>query len=288
MLFRSSQYMQRMTRFPNPLQQIQMMQPQPPIPNYVMQQVGPQTQRPYMGHMPRAPQPRWTGPAQTIQPQRMGQVNPAMQMAGAPGGPQIRTQRPPAGAQGNVRPPARPIMGGQPNTAPVAQGQKLMSTVVQGPPGGQPKVPLTVSAHHRNPVAAQAASNVRFNTGVRNVGANMPGGGPMPMGSAPDEQLRIGSHEPITTSMLANANPQEQKQMLGERLYPLVHEMHAELAGKITGMLLEIDNAELLHMLESNESLKAKVDEAVTVLQAHQAKGNVAGNSAEAPSGDKK
>ena len=35
--------------------------------------------------------------------------------------------------------------------------------------------------------------------------------------------------------------------------------MYAELAGKITGMLLEMDNSELLHMLEHHESLKAKV-----------------------------
>ena len=39
--------------------------------------------------------------------------------------------------------------------------------------------------------------------------------------------------------------------------------------GKITGMLLEIDNSELLHMLEDHASLKGKVDEAVAVLQAH-------------------
>lgn len=37
-------------------------------------------------------------------------------------------------------------------------------------------------------------------------------------------------------------------------------------------MLLEIDNSELLLMLDSRESLKAKVEEAVAVLQAHQAK----------------
>jgi len=47
--------------------------------------------------------------------------------------------------------------------------------------------------------------------------------------------------------------------MLGERLFPLIQNMQPDLAGKITGMLLEIDNTELLHMLESRESLKAKV-----------------------------
>lgn len=40
----------------------------------------------------------------------------------------------------------------------------------------------------------------------------------------------------------------------------------------ISGMLLEMDNSELLHMLEVPESLKAKVEEAVTVLQDHQVK----------------
>ena len=34
-------------------------------------------------------------------------------------------------------------------------------------------------------------------------------------------------------------------------------------------MLLEIDNSELVHMLEHQESLKSKVEEAVAVLQAH-------------------
>jgi len=77
--------------------------------------------------------------------------------------------------------------------------------------------------------------------------------------------------------MLAQADAGEQKQMLGERLYPLISNMHPNDAGKITGMLLEIDNSELLHMLEHNESLKAKVDEAVAVLQAHHAKEIAAG-----------
>ncbi len=67
------------------------------------------------------------------------------------------------------------------------------------------------------------------------------------------------SQEPLTAAMLAAAPPQEQKQMLGERLYPLIQQMYPDLAGKITGMLLEIDNSELIRTLESRESLKAKV-----------------------------
>jgi polyadenylate-binding protein len=90
---------------------------------------------------------------------------------------------------------------------------------------------------------------------------------------APEQALpHIQGQQAITAADLANAPPQEQKQMLGERLFPLIQSMYPELAGKITGMLLEIDNSELLHMLESRESLKAKVEEAVAVLQAHQAK----------------
>lgn len=47
--------------------------------------------------------------------------------------------------------------------------------------------------------------------------------------------------------------------VLGERLFPLIQDVHPSLAGKITGMLLEIDNSELLHMLESPETLRSKV-----------------------------
>uniref|UniRef100_A0A8C0J5M7 PABC domain-containing protein n=1 Tax=Chelonoidis abingdonii TaxID=106734 RepID=A0A8C0J5M7_CHEAB len=88
-----------------------------------------------------------------------------------------------------------------------------------------------------------------------------PGPPSLPRGhrDAGEPAVHIHGQEPLTASMLAAAPPQEQKQMLGERLYPLIHAMHASLAGKITGMLLEIDNSELLLMLESPESLHSKV-----------------------------
>ncbi|XP_058457441.1 polyadenylate-binding protein [Malaya genurostris] len=86
------------------------------------------------------------------------------------------------------------------------------------------------------------------------------------------QAVHVKGQEPLTATMLAAAQPAEQKQMLGERLFPLIEPMYPSIAGKITGMLLEIDNSELVHMLEHSESLKAKVDEAVAVLHAHQQK----------------
>ncbi|GJS01990.1 polyadenylate-binding protein 2-like protein, partial [Tanacetum coccineum] len=36
--------------------------------------------------------------------------------------------------------------------------------------------------------------------------------------------------------------------MLGENLYPLVEQLEAEAAAKVTGMLLEMDQTEVLHL----------------------------------------
>jgi len=64
---------------------------------------------------------------------------------------------------------------------------------------------------------------------------------------------------------LTTAPPQQQKQMLGEALYPKIQAHQPELAGKITGMLLEMDNSELLSLVDDDAALRAKVDEALSV-----------------------
>ena len=94
----------------------------------------------------------------------------------------------------------------------------------------------------------------------------------------------------ITLSDLAAMSAQEQKQYLGENLYtriisidPLFQDM--DLAGKITGMLLEMDNADLLHLLESQDALREKVQEAIAVLEAHKHKENTSQLSAAAMAG---
>ncbi|XP_041667895.1 polyadenylate-binding protein 4 [Cheilinus undulatus] len=146
----------------------------------------------------------------------------------------------------------RHMSPGSGTQGPRAAGQAMAPRPSMGVPGGPRAMPP-----------------YKYATGVRN---------PNPQVVQPialqqtQPAVHVQGQEPLTASMLAAAPPQEQKQMLGERLFPLIQAMHANLAGKITGMLLEIDNSELLHMLESHESLRSKVEEAVAVLQAHQAK----------------
>ncbi|EEH05941.1 polyadenylate-binding protein [Histoplasma capsulatum var. duboisii H88] len=69
----------------------------------------------------------------------------------------------------------------------------------------------------------------------------------------------------LNLQALSAAPPAQQKQMLGEAIYPKIQAQQPELAGKITGMLLEMDNAELLSLVDDDAALRAKVDEAINV-----------------------
>jgi polyadenylate-binding protein len=105
---------------------------------------------------------------------------------------------------------------------------------------------------------------------MRNVRPGGPGG--MPMGGMMPMQPEVvmpAPHEPLTIKALAAAPEEMRKQMIGERLFPLIKVEQPQLAGKITGMLLEMDNGELIHLLESQQALHEKIQEAMQVLQAH-------------------
>jgi len=55
---------------------------------------------------------------------------------------------------------------------------------------------------------------------------------------------------------------------LGEHLYPLVDRLVPNhQTAKVTGMLLEMDQSEVIHLIESPEDLKTKVSEAMKVLR---------------------
>jgi polyadenylate-binding protein len=199
---------------------------------------------------PVRPQPRWPSQARAQVPANSYQ-NYQMVNASQPRG---RLPYNPANSSAMMR---SSQSGVRMNFNPM--GNMRMPTVINGQMTAQQQIPRPQQLQQKyRPQAVPGGSQTAGGVPVAPASINVPG------------------QEPLTTGMLAAAQPQEQKQMLGERLYPLIHSMHPEWAGKITGMLLEIDNAELLHMLDSRESLKAKVDEAVVVLQAHQAKQAVA------------
>ncbi|KAF5444899.1 hypothetical protein F2P56_033991 [Juglans regia] len=115
----------------------------------------------------------------------------------------------------------------------------------------------------------------RYPPGRNMPDAPMPGmaGGmlsvPYDIGGGPMRDAVLGQPMPIQAlaTALANATPEQQRTMLGEALYPLVDQLEHESAAKVTGMLLEMDQTEVLHLLESPDALKAKVGEAMEVLR---------------------
>ena len=113
---------------------------------------------------------------------------------------------------------------------------------------------------------------VKFNQNARNMANNGPRA---PQSNAtpqqPPQQIQQPQQPPpLTASALADAPAERRKNMIGERIYPLIHQLQPQLAGKITGMLLEFENSELLNLLESPADLKTRVNEAIEVLNAHQ------------------
>ncbi len=73
--------------------------------------------------------------------------------------------------------------------------------------------------------------------------------------------------EPLTIDILTAATPAQRNDMLGVRLYPHVAAQNNTLATKITGMLLELDDADLLHLIRTPNALTERVQEAEDVLR---------------------
>ena len=84
-------------------------------------------------------------------------------------------------------------------------------------------------------------------------------------GMPPQRPSSIG----ISSQELGKLSPEEQKNVLGEKLYIKIQEVNPHQAPKITGMLLEMDIPEILNVLEDRNMLVVKVQEAVNVLQRH-------------------
>ncbi|KAL9101322.1 MAG: hypothetical protein Q9163_003411 [Psora crenata] len=96
-------------------------------------------------------------------------------------------------------------------------------------------------------------------------GLPQPGRAPAALGAAPGSIPPAAGNNSALLESLSTMTQAQQKQMLGEAIYPKIQTMQPELAGKITGMLLEMDPPELVALTEDNEKLREKVEEALAV-----------------------
>lgn len=84
------------------------------------------------------------------------------------------------------------------------------------------------------------------------------------------QQQQMAYQQQMMNQYVQMAQQQMAQQSIGNRLYPKIQAMEPRLAGKITGMLLEIDNPE--ELLTDNKKLMDRINEALAVLKDHQAK----------------
>ncbi|KAK6850715.1 hypothetical protein PG987_000349 [Apiospora arundinis] len=222
---------------------------------------------------------------------------PGMGMPGVQGGrPGQFNNYPPQGGRGGPGMPPQMFMPGQfPPGAPYGQPNNpqfmaAMAQVQQTIGGGRGGGPGGRGGHMQGmqgmpnmsgmpgpgmpgypPNARQGGNAGRGGMNARNgqMGQFPQGGRGMPaqqMGAPSPAAQDLTPASLLQSQLQAHANnPGQQKQMLGEMLFPKIAAIQPDLAGKITGMLLEMDNAELVNLIEDDSALRAKVDEAMSV-----------------------
>ncbi|CAK7568709.1 MAG: Protein phosphatase PP2A regulatory subunit B [Sporothrix epigloea] len=199
---------------------------------------------------------------------RPGQFGPGNFPQGGRGGipPQ---QLPPNMYLSGQFPPGVPFNG--PNNAQyIAAMQQVQQSVGRGgsPAGG--RGPMIHSNNMGGPGLPGFPPNARQNGGGRGRGGQSQGFAGGPQGGRGGQNASAGAElnqVSLLQQQLSTANPQQQKQLLGEVIFPKIQALQPELAGKITGMLLEMENQELVHLVEDDAALKSKVEEALGVYQ---------------------
>ena len=67
-----------------------------------------------------------------------------------------------------------------------------------------------------------------------------------------------------------NLNKQQQRNILGEMFFPVVHKISPKYAPKITGMLIDLDVSsieDILNLLKNETILRERVSNAETLLE---------------------
>jgi polyadenylate-binding protein len=238
-------------------------------PNMAMQQ---RPQRWASQAAPGGPQPSMMRPMTGVPPMNHNMMRPGNVQANVP------TQ--------NTRFPGTPPMSGHPGNVPMNPANQMR------PPMGQSQQTRVMSGNMPVPLNAPPGPTVRptqvqFSMSARNLQPQMNTGQVRPINdnstgtSAPqtnaNEAANIMPNLPIDEFMqlVQSRSGNDQKQLLGEKLYSVVKEWHPQAAGKLTGMLLEIDNRELMAMIlehskagsqDASTALRQKCDSALQVL----------------------
>lgn len=132
-------------------------------------------------------------------------------------------------------------------------GKQTNNVVVQPQQGGAP---------HNNR-QNQRGGAFKFAANARN----------RPQNETPQPQHQTTQDDELNSENLADLPEAKQKNILGERLYPLVERVQPDLAPKITGMLLDMEVSDIIHLIESPDALSNKITEAVDVLEKHSKSG---------------
>jgi len=208
-----------------------------------------------------------------------------------------------ADRQAGIQEKLNRMRANKPNSGPIYAGQFPMGVpptmrYMQGwgqPPMGMPMQGMNQQRPHfvltpsQNPAA-------RGPTNRRGRGQNRQGQGPHLRGGPPQQGVKYNSDvrnanprqqgpPPHTQRMqehsvapkaelqadfpgqMASMQPEQRKAAFGEQLYPRVQRFNPKLAPKITGMLLEMEDAEIMGLLESEDALAKKIEEALSVLE---------------------
>ena len=211
--------------------------------------------------------------------------NPALAPVGYPmgGAPTVFFPPPQAGPQGQGQPfvysqvpvgvPQRRWGAGPAQRG--GQAYQVPNFVVhRGPRTGaaQPGVHQVQQGNlNRNFKYTQNARNQKTLAPAGQPAAGPAGALPAAAGGAPaSKPVDATGQVPLNVTALLAASPEERREILGERLYPLIEEVEPQQGPKITGMLLDsMEVSELLHLLDSPQALREKIDEALSVLKAH-------------------
>jgi polyadenylate-binding protein len=170
--------------------------------------------------------------------------------------------QPPPGAMGPPQPQPGfgfPVMPPGPGR-PMGPGGPNMQYVMPMP---QRQVP---GQRGRGGRGGQGGGRGQGRQNMRGYPQNQP---PAPLPGAPPPGEPVEANPvAVLAAQLPTATPDQQRMLLGEALYPLVDAVEPASSAKITGMLLEMDQSEVLHLIEDAGALRAKVQEALAVLKA--------------------